>query len=44
MGWWMNFDNGFVHCCFIGGVAMVIMHFVMAGRKDEVFSDSTHMT
>ena len=41
MGWWMNFDNGFDYVAlllYIGGVAMVIMHFVMAGQKeDEVF-------
>ena len=41
MGWWMNFDNGFDYVAlllYIGGVALVIMHFVMAGQKeDEVF-------
>ena len=41
MGWWMNFDNGFDYVAlllYIGGVALVIMHFVMAGqKKDETF-------
>ena len=41
MGWWMNFDNGFDYVAlllYIGGVALVIMHFVMAGQKeDEMF-------
>ena len=41
MGWWMNFDNGFDYVAlllYIGGVALIIMHFVMAGQKeDEVF-------
>ena len=41
MGWWMNFDNGFDYVAlllYIGGVALVIMHFVMAGqKKDEMF-------
>jgi hypothetical protein len=41
MGWWMNFDNGFDYVAlllYIGGVALIIMHFVMAGQKeDEIF-------
>tara|TARA_Y100001954_G_scaffold206197_1_gene228720 strand:+ start:12231 stop:14942 length:2712 start_codon:yes stop_codon:yes gene_type:complete len=41
MGWWMNFDNGFDYVAlllYIGGVALVIMHFVMGGqKKDEMF-------
>ena len=41
MGWWMNFDNGFDYVAlllYIGGVALIIMHFVMAGQKeDEMF-------
>ena len=41
MGWWMNFDNGFDYVAlllYIGGVALIIMHFVMAGqKKDEIF-------
>jgi hypothetical protein len=41
MGWWMNFDNGFDYVAlllYIGGVALIIMHFVMSGQKeDEVF-------
>ena len=41
MGWWMNFDNGFDYLAlllYIGGVALVIMHFVMGGqKKDEMF-------
>jgi len=41
MGWWMNFDNGFDYVAlllYIGGVALIIMHFVMAGqKKDEMF-------
>ena len=43
MGWWMNFDNGFDYLAlllYIGGVALVIMHFVMGGqKKDEMFSE-----
>ena len=38
MGWWMNFDNGFDYVAlllYIGGVALIIMHFVMAGQKDD---------
>ena len=38
MGWWMNFDNGFDYVAlllYIGGVALVIMHFVMAGQKED---------
>jgi hypothetical protein len=41
MGWWMNFDNGVDYVAlllYIGGVALIIMHFVMAGQKeDEMF-------
>jgi len=41
MGWWTNFDNGFDYVAlllYIGGFALVIMHFVMAGqKKDEMF-------
>ena len=41
MGWWMNFDNGFDYVAlllYIGGVALIVMHFVMAGQKeDEMF-------
>ena len=41
MGWWMNFDNGFDYVAlllYIGGVALIVMHFVMAGQKeDEIF-------
>jgi len=41
MGWWTNFDNGFDYVAlllYIGGVALIIMHFVMAGqKKDEMF-------
>ena len=41
MGWWMNFDNGFDYVAlllYVGGVALVIMHFVMGGqKKDEMF-------
>ena len=41
MGWWTNFDNGFDYVAlllYVGGVALVIMHFVMAGqKKDEMF-------
>ena len=37
----MNFDNGFDYVAlllYIGGVALIIMHFVMSGQKeDEVF-------
>ena len=38
MGWWMNFDNGFDYVAlllYIGGVALIIMHFVMAGKDEE---------
>ena len=38
MGWWMNFDTGFDYVAlllYIGGVALIIMHFVMAGKDDE---------
>jgi len=38
MGWWMNFDNGFDYVAlllYIGGVALLIMHFVMAGKDEE---------
>jgi hypothetical protein len=38
MGWWTNFDNGFDYVAlllYIGGVALIIMHFVMAGKDEE---------
>ena len=38
MGWWMNFDNAFDFVAlllYVGGVAMIIMHFVMAGQKED---------
>jgi hypothetical protein len=38
MGWWMNFDNGFDYVgllLYVGGIALVIMHFAMAGKKDD---------
>ena len=38
MGWWMNFDNGFDYVAlllYIGGVALIIMHFVMAGKDED---------
>ena len=38
MGWWMNFDTEFDYVAlllYIGGVALVIMHFVMAGKDEE---------
>ncbi len=38
MGWWMNFDTGFDYVAlllYIGGVALVIMHFVMAGKDED---------
>jgi hypothetical protein len=38
MGWWMNFDNGFDYVgllLYIGGVALIIMHFVMTGKDEE---------
>jgi hypothetical protein len=38
MGWWMNFDNGFDYVAlllYIGGFALVIMHFVMSGKKED---------
>jgi hypothetical protein len=38
MGWWMNFDNGFDYVAlllYIGGVALIVMHFVMAGKDEE---------
>jgi len=34
----MNFDNGFDYVAlllYIGGVALIIMHFVMAGKDEE---------
>ena len=38
MGWWMNFDNTFDFVAlllYIGGFAMIAMHFVMAGQKKD---------
>ena len=38
MGWWMNFDNGFDYVgllLYIGGVALIIMHFVMTGKDED---------
>ncbi|MGB1799001.1 MAG: hypothetical protein ACPHM4_06965, partial [Candidatus Poseidoniaceae archaeon] len=38
MGWWMNFDNGFDYVgllLYVGGIALVIMHFAMAGKKED---------
>jgi hypothetical protein len=38
MGWWMNFDNGFDYVAlllYIGGVALIVMHFVMAGKDED---------
>ena len=38
MGWWTNFDTGFDYVArlrYIGGVALSIMHFVMAGKDEE---------
>ncbi len=41
MGWWMNFDTPVDYgalLLYIGGVALIIMHFVMSGQKeDEMF-------
>jgi len=34
----MNFDNGFDYVgllLYVGGIALVIMHFAMAGKKDD---------
>ena len=38
MGWWMNFDNGFDYVgllLYLGGFALIAMHFLMSGNKDE---------
>ena len=38
MGWWMNFDNGFDYVgllLYVGGMALVVMHFAMAGKKED---------
>ena len=38
MGWWMNFDNGFDYVgllLYLGGFALIGMHFFMSGNKDE---------
>ena len=38
MGWWMNFDNGFDYVgllLYLGGFALIAMHFFMSGNKDE---------
>ena len=38
MGWWMNFDNGFDYVAlllYIGGVALIIMHYVMSSKKED---------
>ena len=38
MGWWMNFDNGFDYVAlllYIGGAALIIMHYVMTGKKED---------
>ena len=38
MGWWMNFDTEFDYVAlllYIGGVALIVMHFVMAGKDED---------
>ena len=38
MGWWMNFDNGFDYVAlllYIGGLALIVMHFAMTGKKED---------
>ena len=38
MGWWMNFDTPYDYVAlllYIGGVALIIMHFVMAGKDED---------
>lgn len=43
MSWWTNFDTGFDYVAlllYIGGLALVVIHFVNATSKDESFTTS----
>ena len=43
MSWWTNFDTGFDYVAlllYIGGLALVVIHFVNATSKDESFATS----